>query len=458
MESFILYQIKSACCISLFGIVYLLFIRNLTFYRLNRFYLLSSLVISLLIPVINIDMPSAKSSGMVSIVLDTLTVNAPSVENGTLFITSWTRVVKYIYLAVSMLFAGFFLFQIRGLVTIIRRHGIQRKDSFFLVPIPENLPAFSFFNVLFINTSSIRDQKGNPVLQHEMAHARQFHSADILLVEGVKIMQWFNPFVYILQKLLKETHEYLADEAVLEQNSDSSGYRLLLLSQVFGIQPGISNHFNHSLIKKRFTMMTKEKSPFIRQVRYLLVLPMAIILLLFFSSQERAFSQENKKAEETVAPPPPPPPPPVSAEKAEVNYTTNAAGEIVYYSVDQMPEFQGGSLDKVRSYVQQNITYPAAAKKSNLQGKVFVQWIVDEDGRVVDVKVVRSLQPEKEKEVVVVSYKQDDPKTVKEAIGELDAEAIRVISSMPAWKPGMKDGKPVKVTFTMPISFALQEK
>ena len=151
----------------------------------------------------------------------------------------------------------------------------------------------------------------NPVIQHEMAHARQFHSADILLLECVKILQWFNPFIYILQRLLKETHEYLADEAVLEQNSDSAGYRLLLLSQVFGIQPGISNYFNHSLIKKRFTMMSKEKSPIIRQVRYLLVLPVAILLMLFFSSPGNGLfpgKQEKAGSSSSAATAPPPPP------------------------------------------------------------------------------------------------------------------------------------------------------
>jgi TonB family protein len=352
-----------------------------------------------------------------------------------------------------MVFAGFFIYQILGLLAIIRRHGLKRRGSFFIVTIPDNLPAFSFFNILFVNTSVSFDLKGSPVFRHEMAHARQFHSADIILLEIVKILQWFNPFIYIMQRFLKETHEYLADEAVLEQNSDSAGYRLLLLSQVFGIQPGISNYFNHSLIKKRFTMMSKEKSPVIRQVRYLLVLPMAIILLLIFSSQENSFSQENKKTEEIAPPPPPPPPPPPTSD-----YEVDQAGEKIYYKADQMPEFQGGSLENVRTYVQQNVTYPEAAKKTNTQGKVIVQWIVNEEGRVVDVKVVRSLRSENDKEVVVVGYKEEDQKALQIAIGELDKEAFRVISSMPAWKPGKQDGKPVKVQYTMPIHFALQKK
>jgi TonB family protein len=424
METFVLYQVKSAFCLSLFCIVYLLLVRNLTFYRLNRFYLLSAIALSVVIPAIHIELFAAKPVAMANIVLDTLFVNDTYPLQTTSQTSSWSSLVAYGYFAVALLFAGFFIYQVLGLLTLFRRHGIKRRKGFFLVTIPDTLPAFSFFNVLFINESVAADEKGNPVIQHELAHARQFHSADILLIECVKILQWFNPFIYIVQRFLKETHEYLADEAVLEQNSDSAGYRLLLLSQVFGIQPGISNYFNHSLIKKRFTMMSKKKSPIIRQVRYLLVLPVAMLLLLFFSSPEKAFSQENTKKLEAVPPPPPPPPPP------PLGYEVLNNGDSVYYDVDVAPLFQGGGIEAVQKYVQEKLTYPPAAKTSNTQGKVIVQWIVNEKGEVTNVKIVRGVSK------------------------ELDQEVYTIISSMPVWKPGMKDGRPVKVQFTLPVQFA----
>ena len=423
MEAFILYQVKSAFCLSLFCIVYLLLVRNLTFYRLNRFFLLSAIALSFVIPVLHIELLTAKPAAMANIVLDTLFVSDTYPVSSADQAFSWTSLVTYGYFAVALLFAGFFIYQILGLLTLVRRHGIKRRKGSFLVTIPDALPAFSFFNVLFINASVSADEKGNPVIQHELAHARQFHSADILLLELVKIVQWFNPFIFIVQRLVKETHEYLADEAVLEQNSDSAGYRLLLLSQVFGIQPGISNSFNHSLIKKRFTMMSKKKSPMIRQVRYLLLLPVAFLLVLFLSSQGNAFSQEKKKQE--IAPPPPPPPPP------PVDYTVTENGDSVYLDVDEPPLFEGGGIESVQKYVQEKLTYPPEAKASKIQGKVMVQWIVNEKGEVTNVKIVRGVTK------------------------ELDQEAFDIISSMPDWKPGIKDGKPVKVQFTMPILFKI---
>jgi len=421
MEAFVLFQVKSAFCLSLFCIVYLLLVRNLTFYRLNRVFLLSAIAFSIVIPAIRIELFAAKPAAMANIVLDTLFVNDTSPSPSADHSLSWIRLVTYCYYAVALLFTGFFVYQVLGLLTLVRRHGIQRGKGSFRVIIPDNLPSFSFFNILFINASVSAEETGNPVIQHEMAHARQFHSADVLLLECVKILQWFNPFIYILQRLLKETHEYLADEAVLEQNSDSAGYRLLLLSQVFGIQPGISNYFNHSLIKKRFTMMSKKKSPIIRQVRYLLVLPVTILLLLFFSSPESAFSQENTKKPEAVPPPPPPPPPP--------GYEVLNNGDSVYFNVDEAPLFQGGGIEAVQKYVQEKLTYPPEAKELKIQGKVMVQWIVNEKGEVTNVKIVRGVTK------------------------ELDQEAFNLISSMPNWKPGIKDGKPVKVQFTMPILF-----
>ena len=423
MEAFILYQVKSAFCLSLFCIVYLLLVRNLTFYRLNRFFLMSAIALSFVIPALHIELLTAKPAAMANIVLDTLFVSDTYPVSSANQAFSWTSLVTYGYFAVALLFAGFFIYQILGLLTLVRRHGVKRRKGSFLVTIPDALPAFSFFNVLFINASVSADEKGNPVIQHELAHARQFHSADILLLELVKIMQWFNPFIFIVQRLVKETHEYLADEAVLEQNSDSAGYRLLLLSQVFGIQPGISNYFNHSLIKKRFTMMSKKKSPMIRQVRYLLLLPVAFLLVLFLSSQGNAFSQEKKKQE--IAPPPPPPPPP------PVDYTVTENGDSVYLDVDEPPLFEGGGIESVQKYVQEKLTYPPEAKASKIQGKVMVQWIVNEKGEVTNVKIVRGVTK------------------------ELDQEAFDIISSMPDWKPGIKDGKPVKVQFTMPILFKI---
>ncbi len=442
MEAFMLYQFKSACCLSLFCLGYLLLIRKLTFYRLNRFYLLLAMVLSVVIPFIRISIPVAGQSGIFSVVLDTVTVNASPVGMASSSIPIGITWIQIIYLAVSMGFAGFFVHQLIGLAMIIRRHGITRKGNLFWVSLPENLSSFSFFHVLFVNTSLPSDGNAHAIIQHEMAHARQLHSFDILWLECMKIMQWYNPFLYIIQRFLKETHEYLADEAVLEQNSDSAGYRLLLLSQVFGIQPGISNCFNQSLIKKRFAMMTKEKSPLIRQVRYLLVLPVAAVLIFIFSCVKQETAPEQ---------------PAHSGNHAKTTPVEVDATDDVFVVVEEMPEFQGGGVENVMTFIQQNVTYPEAAAKSHVQGKVYVEFIIDEKGNVIKPAVIKSIPVNADqKSVVVVSKKPDEPELKENAMEELEAEAIRVVSSMPAWKPGKQRGQTVKVKYTIPVNFLLQ--
>jgi TonB family protein len=148
---------------------------------------------------------------------------------------------------------------------------------------------------------------------------------------------------------------------------------------------------------------------------------------LFFSNPEQAFSQENKKKMEAAPPPPPPPPPPIG-------YEVLGNGDSVFFDVDEAPSFQGGGIENVQKYVQEKLTYPREAKELKIQGKVIVQWIVNEKGEVTNVKIVRGVTK------------------------ELDQEAFNIIASMPDWKPGIKDGKPVKVQFTMPILFKMMEK
>ncbi len=158
-------------------------------------------------------------------------------------------------------FSVYLLYQLFHLLVTILRSSSVRKGNYRIMIMPEKSQSFSFFNLIFISASTAETDERQQVVLHELTHARQWHSADILLIQFIKIFQWFNPFIYLIEKALQETHEYLADEAVLEQDGQSDRYRLLLLTQVFGVQPGIFSFFNYSLIKNRLIMMTKEKSP-----------------------------------------------------------------------------------------------------------------------------------------------------------------------------------------------------
>jgi hypothetical protein len=175
------------------------------------------------------------------------------------------------------------LFHLLRLLLLIRRSGISKQEGHKIVLLPNGNESFSFFGLIFLHPAVAGSGQADQVIRHELAHARQWHSLDILLLQGIKICQWFNPFLYIMEKNLKDTHEYLADTAVLEQDGHYDRYRLLLLAQVFGIQPGIFSFFNRSLIKNRLTMMTKEKSPSRNRLKYLVRAPGFLTGLLMFA-------------------------------------------------------------------------------------------------------------------------------------------------------------------------------
>ncbi len=303
--SFLLFQLWAAFGIAVFtGIYYLLF-RKETFYRFNRIYLVSSAILSMILPAIHLA-PFQSDKGLLPVAIKSVTVMAYKVYAPGIEAKQTFQFLPILYWTIALLLTAYLVYQVAGVLALIRRHTIIDEDGHKVVMLTSGTHTFSFFNLIFIPRGISSDAEYRQVVCHELAHVSQFHSLDILLFQIIKIFQWFNPFVYLMETMLKETHEYLADEAVLKQDSNAGQYRLLLLSQVFGIKPGLFSFFNHSLIKNRLTMMTKRKSPTRNRLKYLIVLPFLTLVILVVCC--------NKN--EQLAPPPPPPPPPPSEEFA----------------------------------------------------------------------------------------------------------------------------------------------
>jgi TonB family protein len=424
MTSFLLYQLKAGMCIMLFtGLYYALF-RKETFHRFNRFYLISSLLLSAILPAIRLPGIAVGGTPMLPNFILAVTVYADKAAFISPHETHPFSLLERGYLLITLFFTACLFYQLVNLIILISRRGITPMGNYRLVILPEKNQSFSFFNLVFMSSSAAQTDQSNQILQHEMAHAQQWHSLDIMIIQLVKIFQWFNPFIYLTEKSLQETHEYLADEAVLEQDGQSDRYRLLLLTRVFGVQPGILSFFNYSLIKNRLTMMTKEKSPLRNRLKYLAVMPLILFIgLLICCKQHKT---------ENVPPPPPPPPPPAEITKSAETVNMSTDGEPTYDLVDIQAKFQGGNIETFRDWVQKNLVYPPEAIKNGVSGKVMVQFAVNSKGKVCDVKILRGADP------------------------LLDKETIRVIQLSPDWKPAQKDGKNVKQQFVMPTVYALQ--
>lgn len=433
MTPFVIYQLKVAVGIMLFTCLYFVLFRKDTFYMANRIYLVLSMLISAILPLIEIPVFNPPQVQAVNELIGSVTV-IPGVSASQIPEYK-TPVLVILYRIMLVLFTLHLIYLICRLLLFAFKGGSVRLGRYRIITLSQKSQSFSFFNLIFISSPFNNEIAQNQVLQHEMVHARQWHSLDILIINIFKIFQWFNPFIYLAEKALQETHEYLADEVVLEQDGDSNGYRLLLLARVFGVQPGIVSLFNYSLIKNRMIMMTKQKSPLRNQWKYLAILPviMLIIFGLSCTNKEDVISDITTNDQ---FPSPPPPPPPVSLDEANkgIDPSKISDSDTLFIAVDKHAAFQGGTLENFREWVQKNVQYPEKEVKEGVSGKVFAQFVVDSKGNVGSVKLLRGVSP------------------------AIDREVVRVISSSPAWVPGSYKGYTVKQKFVMPVVFQLEEK
>ncbi len=413
MTPFLLYQLKAGICLMAFtGIYYILF-RKETFYHFNRIYLAGTLMVSMVLPLISIRINLAGKTDILPYMIKAVTISTKAMDQKSVDPVFHVNIMLMVYAAVTAVLCTRLLLQLYRVVTVIKSDNTQSNGKFTIITLNDRFQSYSFFNYVFVTKTDLSSD--NEILLHEMVHARQYHSIDILLVQCIKIFQWFNPFIYLCEKAMQETHEYLADASVMELNGGSERYKQLLFSQAFGIRPGIISLFNYSMIKNRLAMMIKEKSPYRNRYKYLIAIPIIILM---------GFVMCCKNSSKEIAPPPPPPPPPP--------VQTNAGSDSAFVSVDEQAAFDGGTLEKFRDWVQKKLVYPDEAVKKGIIGKVILQFDVSAMGNVKNVKVLRSVDP------------------------LLDNEAMRVIMSSPAWKPAYYEGKPVTQRFVIPLIFQLQ--
>jgi hypothetical protein len=283
MNNTALYLIESGICLALFYIVYRAFLKKETFFSINRFFLLLSIPISFFIPLLKIPSPFPARP----LIEKTYVAEQPA---GTQIQYPGTSDVLWlIFLVGAGLFLLRFLYKLIQLFILIKKYGFQKLNGVNVVFINKNSAPFSFFNFLFVNKSDISKQDFNRIIAHELVHIKQYHSIDLIFMELLTIFQWFNPFVWPYKKSLKETHEYLADNAVIAQGCSKAKYQVLIFEQHVGMKLfEFANNFNHSQIKRRITMMEKIKSRGRAKFKVLLILPIIALLMLAFAESRPA--------------------------------------------------------------------------------------------------------------------------------------------------------------------------
>ena len=440
----LIYQIKVGLCLIAFYLLWKLLLSRETFHRFNRVALLAVMVIALVLPWIKISLDAMAPVARQMVTLEDLIVTPDGAVRAQQATTSWTvmGIVAAVYFIGMALVAAWLLhsqWNLRRMMKKGRKESLPGGVTLHIVP--GDLAPFSYFNHIVINEQDYRD---NPreILIHEQAHIDLRHSWDVMFLGLITLFQWWNPAAWLLGRELRQVHEYEADMAVLNQGVDVKQYQLLLIRKSVGDQLfSMANNFNYQSLKKRIRMMTMNKSSRWNTLRALAVVPVIALALLAFANptdEEQpelvvvAYTPASVAPSNTIQPSQPETTP-VAVEKAVKEKAPEPVEQDnkVYNSVEQMPEFPGGVAEMMK-FLQMNIKYPPTAAANKIEGRVIVQFIIDATGQVGDVKVVRSVDE------------------------ELDAEAVRVVKSMPKFTPGRQDGKAVAVWYTLPISFKLQ--
>jgi hypothetical protein len=308
------YLIEANLYLAIFYTVYYLFLSNDTHYTLNRAYLLLSCVVSFIIPVIQLGFlkPAEPQVAAFQFInghgIAIKPINVTLIPPPSQF--TWQDGVFYAYLAGAGILLLVLLFKLYQLLRLTRKNKKQADASYKLVYLNDSNTAFSFFNLLFIGT---RAEGRDTIIKHELVHIHQKHSADIVFTELLKIINWFNPFIYLLQYSLKAIHEYIADERTATDETDALTYSSFLVHNAYGLSGSSITHsfFNYNLLKKRIIMLNQKRSGSLARLKYLLAVPICAGLLC---ASTLAFSKNYgwvvlmKQRQDTVVKPPPPPP------------------------------------------------------------------------------------------------------------------------------------------------------
>ena len=517
METFYMYVLQVNVGLLVFYLLYRGLLARDTFLGMRRLYWWAAWVLAFLYPLVELGVWGRTETPLQVVMADyaeamTVVVSAVAPEEAATW--SWQDGLALLWAAGASALLLRVLVQLAVVCRLARRgkrvewHGVR-----VLAVEGDNVP-FSFFRWIFVQPGNHSEGELEEILAHEQAHVCQWHSLDVVVSELLCCLFWFNPAVWLAKRCVRQNLEFLADRAVVHSGFDRKNYQYHLLRLSYGVNIGqIVNNFNVSPLKKRIMMMNKKKSRHAGALKYALLLPVAGLLVLSANVEAVAEAAENVVAHWTADEGPvrmtgvvvdengkPLPGVTVVIKGSMLGVATDAEGrfEIVspegktlvftyvgrktqevafdagttdikvvmpvedvelnplvaadvesilnqaadstkdevvsvwqdefFKVVEDMPQFTDGNIF---DYLAQHVRYPEEAEKNGIGGMVYVQFVIDTTGKVVEPKVIKSVSP------------------------ELDTEALRVVSEMPAWKPGMQRGKPVQVSFTLPVIFKL---
>ena len=424
MNSFLVYLLKSSALLAVFDAFFLLVMRRSGWFRFNRIVLLAGSVLCLQLPLIPVRLPSPRlySQWIEPVFVVAYNVETPLVETSEAAVPDmplWQILLLALYAAGALATCAFYVHSYGSMFRMLRRNPGEKHEDYILHLADQETPSYSWMRHIVIWRGDFARYPA--ILTHERAHVRCGHSVDLLLSSLLTVLQWFNPLVWICRTELKLLHEYEADDFVLNQGIDATQYQLLLVKKAVGEKRFLlANGFNHAQLKNRITMMQTTVKAAWKKLFLLLLLPLLAGSTLLLAERVTPIADVTPLAEEPVVAPSEilPEPPPEEPVK--------------YSLLEAKPRFQDGDAGQFSHWVNENLKYPKEAIKDSLQGRVTLQFTIEKDGSVTDVRVLRGCAP------------------------VLDEEAIRVVSQSPKWNPGYSNGEPVRVVYNFPVLFQLK--
>jgi len=430
------YLVEANLYLAAFYALYLLFLRSETHYQLNRTYLLSTSLLAFIIPFLQLGILKPVVETSAQITVGNLSGYAVALAPNSVAATPKWTMDEYILLIYGLVAIGLLIslcIRVYLLMALLKKGSVTKSPDFNIVELHQGSVAFSFFNNLFIDDRLASSQT---ILHHEQVHIRQKHSWDIIYLEIVKIINWFNPVVYLLIASIKEVHEFIADEetAGLENNNDS--YTDFLISNAYGItQNSLTNSFfNKNLLKRRITMLYQKRSGKAATLKYLLTLPLMAGLLclstLAFTTKTYGYIDmiPNHIDNLTAS---------AASAKKHANGSVLHSGLITSKSVngqlikttskptngtDAIPSYPGGT-NALFKFLKDNINHDLTRADGDVENHLSFQFVVEKNGGLSHIDINR------------MPGGQFSSATI--------TEIKRVLISGPKWIPAVVNGEPI---------------
>jgi TonB family protein len=458
-------MLKTAVYLAGFYLVFILFLRKDTRFSRNRAFLLIAVLASFGLPSIILKTGHLNSLFYLGKTLSEIIVTG---DAGKLAGQSATvHSVDIQMLIVKIYFCGIIVLGLKLfsdliiLVLLIKRNKTDNNKVIYCNGFKTS--GFSAMGYIFLD-KSLENEEVPEIVDHERNHIEFCHFIDILLVQLSIILQWFNPFIYLIDRSLREIHEFQADQSCLRSGIALERYQNLLLSNVFRVRKiVITNSFsNPAFLKRRMIMMLKRPSSVLTSLKVILALPVVAALLFIISAFDKArvsdksditdiiavtentiniykspvYKEPAKAVSVKIAAPSASSIPESKPEIQTVKEIKTENAEMdgpteIFVVVEEMPAFPGGDVALMK-FINENIKYPEAAKTAGITGRVILRFAVLYNGKVANTQVLKGVNP------------------------DLDNEAIRVVNSLPDWTPGRQGGKAVNVWYSVPITFQLK--